>query len=70
MKASELIKRLQEYEPDMEVMILDGFNGGGSPRTINFGPSLQGITEQDANLCGDCEGRTGETVIRMGYGPY
>ncbi|MCL4722827.1 MAG: hypothetical protein KJZ90_00930 [Rhodocyclaceae bacterium] len=70
MKAGDLIKELQAFDPEMEVMILDGFNGGGSPRTINLGPSLQTISQQDAKETADCEGRVGESVVRLGYGCY
>jgi len=38
MKVSELIKQLSKFSPDLEVVILDGFNGGGQPRQINLGP--------------------------------
>ena len=50
MKVGQLIKALQALNPEMEAMILDGFNGGGTPRTINLGPSLRKITEdRDGN---------------------
>ena len=70
MTVAELIKRLSEFRPDMEVMILDGFNGGGHPREINLGPTTRVITPVDDDQCADCEGRTGEFVITMGYGSY
>lgn len=70
MKVGELIKELQAFDPEMEVMILDGFNGGGSPRTINLGPGLMTISQQDAKETADCEGRVGESVVRLGYGCY
>jgi hypothetical protein len=40
MKAHELAKTLLAG-PDKDIMILDGFNGGGIPRTINLGPCDQ-----------------------------
>lgn len=71
MTVGQLRKRLETFPDDMEVMILDGFNGGGYPRTINFGPNnYRTITESDANECGDCEGRVGERIVLMGYGFY
>ena len=70
MKVKELIKRLSKFDPNMDVMILDGFNGGGSPRDINFGPLIQAIGKNDAAAAADCEGREGEKVVSMGYGCY
>lgn len=70
MKVGQLIKALQAYDPEKEVMILDGFNGGGVPRTINLGPSLREVTQQDADEASDCEELVGETVVHMGYGCY
>jgi len=73
MKISELIRKLeaiQATEGDLEVMILDGFNGGGVPRDINLGPSLRLISEYDAHETGDCENRVGEHIVRIGYGCY
>lgn len=69
MKAKELAERLME-NPDMEIMILDGFNGGGYPRTVNFGPTTYEITKEDAKECGDCEGLVGWKVLTMGFGCY
>ena len=71
MLVKELIARLQKLDQDKEVMILDGFNGGGYPRTINLGPSEREIEAADIAECGDCEDfQVGDTVIRMGYGCY
>ena len=73
MNISELIKDLQAIkatEGDIQVMILDGFNGGGTPRTINKGPSLTVIRQGDAARAADCEGRVGEKIVCMGYGCY
>jgi len=75
MLASELIRLIQECcqdagGRDLEVMILDGFNGGGYKRTINIDPSLQEITPEEDDNCGDCEGRAGELVVHIGYGCY
>lgn len=50
--------------------LLDSFNGGGSPRTINLGPYPREIEQVDKDYTADCEGRIGETVIVIGYGSY
>jgi hypothetical protein len=70
MTIAELREQLAEFPDDMEIMILDGFNGGGVPREINIRPWTQVITEQEAADTDDCEGRVGETVVAMGYGSY
>jgi len=38
MTVGDLIKELMKFGFDAEIAIRDGFNGGGIPRTINFGP--------------------------------
>ncbi len=70
MNVKELADRLSMFRPDAEVMILDGFNGGGDPREINFGPCTHKITKKEANGGADCEGRAGESVLVIGYGCY
>jgi hypothetical protein len=70
MTVSELIDQLSDYLPDIEVMILDGFNGGGTPRTINLGPRASTITPKDAEDAADCEDRVGEPIVVLGYGCY
>ncbi len=71
MKARELIKRLQQLaDQNMEIMILDGFNGGGTPREINLGPSPHMITAKDADEAADCEMLVGELVYVLGFGSY
>jgi len=66
-----MIEHLSKFDDNTEVMILDGFNGCGNKRDINLTPSnLRAITEEDAEDCGDCEGRVGENVIILGYGCY
>jgi len=70
MTAAQLISRLSQVPPDTEVMILDGFNGGGDPREINFGPVTRKITYANAADTADCEGKIGKTVVLMGYGCY
>jgi len=70
MKIKELIEELQKLNPEQRIMILDGFNGGGYPRTINLGPSKHRITKNDVEECADCEDIFGKTVYVIGYGFY
>lgn len=70
MKVADLIRRLQQYPADAEVMVLDGFNGGGDPRALNLGPHPRRVTEANAENSGDCEDIVGEEVIVIGYGCY
>ena len=56
---------------DKEIMILDGFNGGGAPRTINCGPVAERVTQEMRRESGDCEGlKIGTTIVVIGYGLY
>lgn len=77
MKVSQLISQLQGLDPDMEIAILDGFNGGGQPRTINFGPlawdteSLEEMKDFDMSPdYADLESAPGTPIAVMGYGCY
>jgi hypothetical protein len=70
MTKAQLIRRLSDVDDDIEIMILDGFNGAGNPREINFGPTPVQITEEDAEATADCEGLVGEAVFVLGYGCY
>lgn len=70
MKVRELLERLAPYDPDTEIMVLDGFNGGGLPRTINLGPMSRQITSDYAREVADCEGLVGKDVLVVGYGCY
>ena len=70
MTVEELIKRLKIFNPKFEIMILDGFNGGGSPREINLGPNELIINKTDCEQACDCEDREGEKVVIIGYGCY
>lgn len=49
-----LIDLLSKFDEDLEVMILDGFNGGGNPRRINIGPVLDEIQPEDIDNTADC----------------
>ena len=70
MTISELVNQLTAYPPETEVMILDGFNGGGEPREINIGPTDREITKRNAAEGADCENKVGNTVVILGYGCY
>ena len=70
MTVKELIKILQSKNQDMEVMILDGSNGGGTPRTLNLGPTHRFITEGNNKESSDCENRIGEPIVVIGFGCY
>ena len=74
MKVKELIKRLSEFNPEMEVAVLDGSNGGGYPREINYGPieyrgkpDFKGDTNADYE---DLETSEGQSIVQMGFGFY
>lgn len=70
MKIRDLIERLQRVDPDFEVMILDGENGG-VPRQINLGPIEHTISPEDIDATADCEEiELGAAVIVLGYGSY
>ena len=70
MTKKELIEQLADAPDDMRIMMLDGFNTGGRPRTINWGPHDHKITYEEATRCGDCEGMEGQTVWVIGCGFY
>lgn len=69
MKAHELAKKLLSM-PNHEVTILDGFNGGGDPRTINIGPTKRDLSEPNMNYdTDDIETQSGDIII-LGFGCY
>ena len=70
MTKRELLQRLAKYDDDMEIMIMDEFNGNGAPRTINFGPVCTTVTDEDVDETSDCEGLVGQEVIVIGFGSY
>ena len=73
MKVHELIARLRKLDGNLEVAILDGFNGGGQPRSLNLGPVMFDPAEyslsESANY-EDLDSRKGATIVIMGYGCY
>jgi hypothetical protein len=77
MKVKDLIEQLSQFDPEMEIAILDGFNGGGQPRAINMGPcewdaeTLEEMTEfDDAPDYSDLSVPEGTAIVVMGYGCY
>jgi len=71
MSVKQLIEHLSKFDDNVEVMILDGFNGQGNKRTINFTPSnLQIITPEDEETGSDCNDKVGNKVVLLGYGCY
>lgn len=77
MKVRDLIAKLEKLDPDLEIAILDGFNGGGEPRTINFGPThwnKDRLAEMKKfNIppdYSDLDVEDGTEIVVMGYGCY
>jgi hypothetical protein len=72
MNVGELRERLAKYPDDMDVAILDGFNGGGSFREINLGPTSAVYKEgDDPEDWEDIEyAEVGTKIVYMGYGCY
>jgi hypothetical protein len=77
MKVKDLIRRLNAIDPEMEVAILDGFNGGGQPRAVNLGPvvwdqeTLEEMAECDESIdYSDLDVKSGTEILVMGYGCY
>lgn len=70
MKVHELLRLLESQPRDRDVFILDGFNGGGHPREINF-KCLYEITQEDIDESADVEDFCeGHQYIALGYGSY
>ena len=77
MKVKDLIAELTSLDPEMEVAVLDGFNGGGQPRALNFGPTvwdketLEEMADFDASPdYSDLSVKEGTEIVVMGYGCY
>lgn len=70
MTVEQLLARLETLPLKSEVMILDGFNGGGLPREINLGPVWREVTPEMAQECDDCAPHVGHPVLVIGYGCY
>ena len=65
MTSHELARKLLSG-PDLEVAIIDGFNGGGEPRTINYGPLVRDVTIE----CTDDIDTKAGNIVAMGFGCY
>jgi hypothetical protein len=77
MNVGELIAQLQRLNPNTEVAVLDGFNGGGQPRALNFGPALwdEETLEEMADFdmppdYSDLKSMPGMPIVVLGYGCY
>ena len=72
MKVKKLIEKLQKVDPDLEVAILDGFNGGGEPRTINLGPFVTNNNDREFAPYdfADLDSEEDADIVIMGYGCY
>lgn len=77
MLIGELIVKLQKLDPQTEVAILDGFNGGGQPRALNFGPVLWDVEAleemKDFDMSpdyADLSSEAGVPIVVIGYGCY
>jgi len=75
MLVKDLIKKLQELDQDLEVTVLDGFNGGGQPRTINLGPVVYNPKKHNKHVNStynyeDIETQNGLPIVEIGYGCY
>lgn len=72
MNVEEMIEYLSKFDPKQEVMIRDGFNGGGNLRVINS-KCESTLGEDDENLY-DEEGEMLESkgfkVVELGFGFY
>lgn len=60
--------KLSKFDDSLEVMVLDGFNGGGDPRNISISSEPIEITSEYKGH--DCEGKIGDMVVILSYGNY
>jgi len=71
MKVAELIARLRELPLSAEIMVLDGFNGGGVPRELKLKPVPHKISQEDIDDSADCDDfNVGDEVFIIMYGCY
>lgn len=73
MKNKDLIEFLMKHDPEIEITILDGFNGGGCPRSINFNTKFEGVAAFDGDEMADysdLDTKEGNPIIVLGYGCY
>lgn len=71
MTVRELIERLQEFDGGLEVAPIDGFNGGGHPRTLNFGPVLEERSGNGSDRdTSDLQDTEAAAWVAIGFGYY
>jgi len=74
MKVKDLIARLQEMDPDVDIAILDGTNGDGNLRRINYGPHKNLQATLQPHMIEDCSDfehmDIGTKIYYMGFGCY
>lgn len=73
MKNKELIEFLMKQDPELEVAILDGFNGDGHPRSLNFKTVFDGTAkfEGDSHAdYSDLDTEEGKPILLLGFGCY
>ncbi len=69
MTAHELAQR-RLSGPNIEVAILDGFNGGGDPRSVNMGPAVRDVNKAHQSMnTEDIDTESGDIVV-LGFGCY
>ena len=68
MKVRDLIAKLQQYDPNLDVAVYDGGSCVGHLSVQSVHETR--ITDDDAANIGECEGRVGETVVSLGFGSY
>jgi len=68
MTVKELIIYLSDFDENQEVMIRDGFNGGGDLRTINC-KTESTMNFEDEGVYDDKE-LLGTKVVELGFGNY
>jgi hypothetical protein len=72
MNVAEMMDYLSKFDPKQEVMIRDGFNGGGNLRVINSKcESTLGIDDEDLyDEEGEMLESKGLKVVELGFGFY
>lgn len=69
--AGELADFFAKLPRDTVVMVLDGFNGGGDPRFLNYGPRAVKVTQKLIKTNGDTYFlKPEDNLIVFGYGCY
>ena len=72
MNKKELVEYLSQFDDNQEVMIRDGFNGGGNLRVINSKCETT-LKEDDEELFdknGEWVDSKGNKVTELGFGNY